>query len=183
MSEKTVNAKAALETYANEINGWMASQLDACTRCGLCAEACHFYVSTGNPNYTPIWKAELLRRVYQQKFTPAGRLASALGLVRPITEENLREWVEYDYFACTMCNRCSQVCPMGIDIASLIHVAREGLAAAGLVPEDLMQATNRQVEEGSPLGVTDDVFEERLELFEDFLEDADYEGDIPIDKQ
>jgi len=32
-----MNAKSALNTYVQEIGGWVASQLEACTRCGLCA--------------------------------------------------------------------------------------------------------------------------------------------------
>ena len=58
----------------------MASQLEACTRCGMCAEACHFYQATGNPEYAPVWKLELLRRAYEQRFTISGEVKAATGM-------------------------------------------------------------------------------------------------------
>ena len=173
----TVQTKA-LDTFIRETGGAVAAQLEACTRCGMCAEACHFYVTTHKPEYTPIWKAELLRRAYEQKFTPIGRLKLALGLDQPVTEADLQKWVEYDYYACTMCQRCSMVCPMGIQIGDLIHQARAGLYDAGLIPPDLKEALDHQIVDGSPLDVTDKLFQERLEWVRD-----DWDCECSIDKQ
>ena len=33
-------SETALNTFVRETGGWVASQLEACTRCGMCAEAC-----------------------------------------------------------------------------------------------------------------------------------------------
>jgi len=142
----------------------------------MCAEACHFYQATGNPEYAPVWKAELLRRAYEQRFTLSGKLKLLLGIDKPITNEQLNHWSELNYYACTVCNKCSMVCPMGIDLGSLLHGVRAGLAAAGAVPADLMAAVNKQVEEGSPLGMTDAVWDQRLEWVAD-----EWEVDIPRD--
>jgi Fe-S oxidoreductase len=71
--------KTAVDTFIHEIKAADASQLDACTRCGICAEACHFYLTSDKPEYTPIWKAELLRRAYEQNYTPLGKLKVAVG--------------------------------------------------------------------------------------------------------
>jgi Fe-S oxidoreductase len=177
MAMTTVQADA-LNTYIRETGGALAAQLEACTRCGICAEACHFYVSSGKPEYTPIWKVDLLRRAYEQRFTPIGRIKLALGVEKPVTEADLQEWVEYDYYACTMCQRCSMVCPMGIQIGSLIHQARAGLYDAGLIPADLKKALDSQLEIGSPLGVDDDTFDDRLEWVSD-----DWDVEFPVDKQ
>jgi Fe-S oxidoreductase len=59
----------------------------------------------------------------------------------------------------------------------LIHEVRTAFSNADLVPGDLMAAVNKQVEEGSPLGVTDDIFEDRIEWVAD-----EWEIDIPVDK-
>ncbi len=59
----------ALDTFVAETGGWVASQLEACTRCGICAEACHFYQATGNPEFAPVWKIEVLRKAYEQRMT------------------------------------------------------------------------------------------------------------------
>ena len=67
-----MKTQTAVQTLVSETGGWVASQLEACTRCGMCAEACHFYQGTGNPEYAPVWKIELLRRAYEQRFTLSG---------------------------------------------------------------------------------------------------------------
>lgn len=174
----TTVKERALDMFIMETGGAIAAQLEACTRCGICAEACHFYVATGKPEYAPVWKMELVKRAYEQRFTPIGRLKAAVGLDKPVTEEDLQEWVEYDYHACTMCQRCSMVCPMGIQIGDLIHQARAGLYEAGLTPPDLQKALQSQIDIGSPLGVDDDTFEDRIEWVED-----DWEVEFPMDKE
>jgi len=165
-----------INTLIEETGGWVASQLEACTRCGMCAEACHFYQATGNPEYSPVWKIELLRRAYEQNFTIGGKIKKLLGIEKEVTEQDLESWSKTVYEACTVCNKCSMVCPMGIDLGPIIHNVRTGLQAAGMVPKDLADAVQKQVDEGSPLGVTDDVFEDRIEWIED-----DWEVDIPMD--
>ena len=171
-----METQLAMNAFVKETGGWIASQLEACTRCGMCAEACHFYQSSNNPEYSPVWKMELLRRAYEQRFTLSGRFKLAVGLDKRITNDNLLKWSELNYYACTVCNRCSMVCPMGIDLGSLLADVRSGLSAAGAVPKDLMDATLKQLDEGSPLGMTADVWEERLEWVED-----EWEVDIPKD--
>ena len=173
-----METQTALNTFVKETGGWAASQLEACTRCGMCAEACHFYQATGTPEYAPVWKIELLRRAYEQRFTFSGKVKLALGIEKTINDQDLLDWSKYIYQACTVCNKCSMVCPMGIDLGTLIHDVRSGLAEAGVVPADLKAAVDLQLEEGSPLGVTDDVFEDRLDWVTD-----DWEVDIPIDKE
>jgi Fe-S oxidoreductase len=173
-----MNAPSALNTYIREIGGWVASQLEACTQCGLCASACHFYQATDNVEYTPIWKVEPLRRAYEQRFTLAGRIKLALGLAKPVTDEDLGHWSTIVYEACTICNKCAMVCPMGIQIGPLIHKVRAGMAAAGLVPGDLSAATAKQLEVGSPLGVTGDMWEERMDWIAE-----EWEVDIPRDQK
>lgn len=168
----------AVNTFVKETGGWLASQLEACTRCGICAEACHFYQATGNPEYSPVWKIELLRRAYEQRFGLMGKIKLALGIDKPITDEDLTHWSELVYQACTVCNKCSLACPMGLQLGPLIHDVRAGLSEAGLVPADLMEAVNKQVEIGSPLGVDDDLFEERIDWISD-----EWDIDMPLDVQ
>jgi Fe-S oxidoreductase len=132
----------------------VASFFSSCVHCGMCAEACLFYTETGDPKYTPIAKLEPMRRVWEQEFTLVGRLKKALGLAKPVTEELLAEWQELLYDSCTMCGRCSMVCPVGNDIAYMVRKAREGMVAAGQAPEGLVAASQRAVRIGSPMGLT-----------------------------
>src|SRR6266545_1882798 len=102
-------ATKALHVFVKETGAWVASQLEACTRCGICAQACHFYESSGNPEFAPVWKIELLRRAYEQRFTLGGKAKLALGLDKPITDDDIAHWSTIVYEACTLCNKCAMV--------------------------------------------------------------------------
>ncbi len=137
-----------------QIDAKVASYFTSCVHCGLCAEACLFYTETGDPRYTPIYKVEPMRRLWQREHTFFGRLGKALGLGRDLTADDFAEWQEMTYDSCTLCGRCSMVCPVGNDIAYMIRRQREAFAAAGYSPEGLQGATERALRIGSPMGVT-----------------------------
>jgi Fe-S oxidoreductase len=136
-----------------EIDAPVAAFFSSCVHCGLCAEACLFYQETRDPQYTPIKKLEPLRRVWQAEFTLFGRLKGLFGLNKKVTDELLAEWEPLLYDSCTMCARCSMVCPVGNDIQYMIRKTREGMAASGHVPEGLVTAAGRAVRTGSPMGL------------------------------
>lgn len=171
-----MNTQHALDTFVEETGGWVASQLEACTRCGICAEACHFYEATGNPEYAPVWKVELLKRTYEQRFTLSGKAKLAMGVDRKIVDADILRWSKIVYEACTLCNKCAMVCPMGIQLGPIIHEVRTAMSNAGAVPDDLMAAVTKQVNEGSPLGATQSVWEQRIEWIAD-----EWEVELPKD--
>lgn len=144
--EDQARVDAAVGAFVREFGVTAALHLESCVRCGLCADACHFHLTTGDPKYTPIRKLEPLRRAYLREVSPFAPLIRALGLVRAPGIDELQQWQELLYDSCTMCGRCTTVCPMGIDIAELVKVARHGMFKAGLVPERLalMDRTARQ---------------------------------------
>lgn len=137
--EQTDQARldAAMSSFASEFSVTAALHMESCVHCGLCAEACHFYVTTGDPKYTPVYKLEPFRRAYFREASPLAPLMRALGLVKKPTIDDLERWQELIYDSCTMCGRCTLACPMGIDIAELVKEARHGMFKAGLVPERL----------------------------------------------
>ena len=53
--------------------------MDICVRCGACADKCHFYIGTGDPKNMPVLRAELLRSVYRNDFTRAGKILGRIG--------------------------------------------------------------------------------------------------------
>ena len=142
-----------IHAFKEAIDTPVASFFSSCVRCGLCAHACLFFTETEDPKYTPIHKLEPLRRVWQQEYTFWGRLASALGLSKQLTDADLEQWESLVYDSCTMCGRCSMVCPVGNDIAYMIRKMREGMAVSGHAPPGLVGATQRAVTIGSPMGV------------------------------
>jgi Fe-S oxidoreductase len=137
---------AAMSSFAREFGVTAALHMESCVRCGLCAHACHFFLTTGDPKYTPVYKLEPFRRAYFREASPFAPLVRALGLVRKPTIQDLEQWQELLYDSCTMCGRCTLACPMGIDLAELVKEARHGMFEAGLVPERLalMDRTARQ---------------------------------------
>jgi len=151
MSGKLERGLTALKA---QIDAPMASFFSSCVHCGVCAHACLFYTETGDPKYTPIYKLEPMRRVWQQEYTFFGKLAKALGISKPVTDEELSDWEELVYDSCTLCGRCSLVCPVGNDITYMVRKMREGMVAAGHAPEGLKGAMVRAIETGSPMSVT-----------------------------
>jgi Fe-S oxidoreductase len=143
-----------LEAMRAQMDSRVMSYLSSCVHCGICAEACLFYTETGDARYTPIYKVEPLRKLWRQEYTFWGKLAAGMGLGEKLAEADLADWEELVYDGCTMCGRCSMVCPVGVDIANLIRKVKEGLAAAGYSPPDLVEAGKRALEIGSPMGVT-----------------------------
>ncbi len=148
---------ASLEKGINalkmQVDSTVASFFSSCVHCGMCAEACLFYTETGDPERTPINKTEPLRRIWKSEYTFIGRIGKLFGLRKKVDEKLLKDWETLVYDSCTMCGRCSTVCPVGIDIALLIRKTREGMAAAGHAPEGLINATKLAVTTGSPMGI------------------------------
>jgi len=134
-------------------------------------------MTSGDPAHTPIWKLEPFKQAYKREAGPFAWFYRALNLKPAVTAAELREWQELLYDTCTMCGRCSMVCPMGIDIASLVGLARHAMYEAGMVPHELWAVAERAKREGSPLGATPKVLKERVEWLAD-----EHEVEIPLDK-
>jgi Fe-S oxidoreductase len=167
-----------LAAWREEMDAAVSSFFSSCVHCGMCAQACPFFVETGDPKYTPIHKVEPLRLLWEQEYTLFGRVKAKLGLGKEISDEMLAEWEPLLYDSCTMCGRCSMVCPVGNDIHYMIRKAREGMVASGHAPEGLIAASVRAVQTGSPMGLqwkTLDVQIKHVETATGL--------EVPIDKQ
>ena len=174
----SASLQRGLDAFKEQIDAPVAAFFSSCVRCGVCASACLFHTETGDPKYTPIHKLEPLRRVWRQEYTFWGRLARAVGLSKAVTDEELGDWEELVYDSCTMCGRCSMVCPVGNDIAYMVRKMREGMAAAGHAPIGLVGATKRAVEIGSPMGVKLPALQAQIRHTE-----KEFGLEIPVDKE
>jgi Fe-S oxidoreductase len=166
-SAKAPDARRAAREFVAQAGRDAAFQLEACVHCGQCADACHFHRVTGDPRYTPIYKLRPMLKAYQREAAPFSSVKKALGLAPPeVTTEELHAWSALLYDACNLCGRCTLVCPMGIDIAGLVRLAREGMAAGGFAPADLYKAAQRALESGSPIGLRWPALKRQIELQE-----------------
>jgi Fe-S oxidoreductase len=182
--EVDTKTKDLVKLFEEKVSGPVKTSLDVCAHCGLCAEACHPYVGTGDMEQIPSARAQQLEKVYKRYFTRLGRIAPKLVGAEELDDEVLGRLQKMAY-QCTLCRRCALYCPFGIDNATIVSAIRSLLAEAGKVPEGLEEHTNMAYEKGNTLGISQEDYLDRVEWFEEELQDAldDDEATIPLDKK
>jgi len=137
--------------------------MDCCVRCGACADKCHFFLGTGDPKNMPVLRAELLRSIYRQEFTLAGKLLGKMAGGREMTVGVLKEWFMYAY-QCTECRRCSVFCPYGIDTAEITMMLRELLHLVGCGINWAMEPVSNSNRTGNHMGLTPQAFKGNVDF-------------------
>ncbi|HUU03418.1 MAG TPA: (Fe-S)-binding protein [Myxococcota bacterium] len=145
--------------------------MDICVRCGACADKCHFFIGGGDPKNMPVLRAELLRSVYRNDFTTAGKILGKLAGGRPLTIDVIKEWFYY-FFQCTECRRCSVFCPYGIDTAEITMMGRELLGLLGIYVNWAIEPVANCFRTGNHLGIQPHGLKDTLEFFADDIEEA-----------
>jgi Fe-S oxidoreductase len=157
--------------------------MDICVRCGACADKCHFFIGGGDPKNMPVLRAELLRSVYRNDFTTAGKIFGKLAGARELTVDVIKEWFYY-FFQCTECRRCSVYCPYGIDTAEITIMGRELLNLLGLNVNWVMEPVANCFRTGNHLGIQPHGLKDTLEFFADDIEEVTgIRVDVPINKK
>lgn len=143
--------------------------LASCVRCGLCAEACHYFRAIAEPLATPAYKVRLAGQVLRS---------------RALDPERTVEWVDELFGRCSMCGRCMFHCTTGLNIPALVRGARSRLSEAGLVPADLQSTVDTTLRTGNSMGITLDEWVETVRWLEDELraETGDETARLPIDE-
>ena len=144
--------------------------MDICVRCGACADKCHYFIGTGDPKNMPVLRAELLRSVYRNDFTKAGKILGKLNGARPMTENVLKELWSYLY-QCSECRRCSLFCPYGIDTAEITIMGRELTNLLGLNIDWIATPVSNCYKTGNHLGIQPHAFKDMLDFFVDDIEE------------
>ena len=144
--------------------------MDICVRCGACADKCHFFIGTGDPKNMPVLRAELLRSVYRNDFTTAGKILGKMVGARELTFDVLKEWWYY-FFQCTECRRCSIFCPYGIDTAEITIMARELFNLLGLNIDWIATPVANCYRTGNHLGIQPHAYIDMMDFFADDIEE------------
>jgi Fe-S oxidoreductase len=148
----------------------LAVFMDSCVRCGACADKCHFYLGSGDPKNMPVLRAELLRSVYKNEFTRAGKILGRLVGSRELTTDVIKEWFSY-FYQCTECRRCSVFCPYGIDTAEITMIARELLNLIGVNINWILDPASNCFQTGNHIGLKPHTFKENVEYLVDDIEE------------
>jgi len=143
--------------------------MDICVRCGACADKCHFFIGSGDPKNMPVLRAELLRSVYRNDFTLAGKLMGKIAGSRELTMDVFKEWFYY-FFQCTECRRCSLFCPYGIDTAEITIIARELLNLVGCNIDWVAAPVANCYHTGNHLGIQPHAYKDMIDFFVDEIE-------------
>ena len=159
--------KEILDVYDSaRIQTW----LNICSKCGLCAESCFVYLGHDkDPKMSPAYKVKrTLGEMYRQKGN--------------VTREFLEGCFDTLWLHCTLCKRCSLYCPFGIDIATMMSLARRVCNSQGVLPEKLAFFTDNCKKSGNHMALPIEDFQETCEWMADEASEEIKGVTIPFDK-
>jgi len=183
---------AGFRKLLSKENNWTLLQalmlsLEYFARCQTCAEACPVYEMSGRKDiYRPTFRAEVLRKIGKKYLSTGGRLLAGFrGHDIDLNWETVARLAELAY-RCTLCRRCTQVCPIGVDNGLITHELRKifsqemGIAAA----EVHEKGSVKHLTFGSSTGMTQAAIADILEYIEDDIEEKiGRRITIPLDKK
>ncbi len=164
--EEVINRVIEKETAAR-----LRVYMKTCVHCGLCSDACHWYLSNDrDPRFSPVGKVkqtlwEILRR--------KGR----------VDADFLKECSRIAHTECNVCRKCSMYCPFGIDIAYQLLLVRRICSLLGLVPQFLQDTVNSHAVTLNQMWVKQDEWIDTLQWQEEDARDEVSTARIPLDKE
>lgn len=160
-------------------NNWTFLQplllsLENCVKCQSCAEACPIYTGSGRVEYyRPTFRSEVLRKIVNRYLKPAGGLFPKFrGLDIDLDWETVIALAESSY-RCTLCRRCAQACPVGLDNGLISREIRKlfsqelGIA----MPELHEKGTVKQLTVGSSTGLNPAGLADIMEFAEEDIQE------------
>jgi len=184
--------KSGLQKLFTEENNWTFLQpltlsMENCVKCQTCSEACPIYVASGrNEIYRPTYRSEILRRLYN-KYVKGGD-----GLLSKIKGDDIElNWTTIARLAesayrCTLCRRCAQTCPIGVDNGLITHELRKLFSSElGIAPKEIHEkGTVQELEVGASTGWAPKNLFNIIEFMEEEIEDKTGRRiNIPVDKK
>jgi Fe-S oxidoreductase len=154
-----------------ETGSRLKAYVDTCAHCGLCSEACHFYLSHDkDPAFSPVGKVkQTLWKMLKRK----GRLAPG----------EMKRIVQVVHTECNLCKRCSMYCPFGIDIAYLMLVVRRICHKLGITPRYIQDTANSHSVTANQMWVKEDEWIDTLQWQEEDARDELPNLRIPLEKE
>ena len=156
-------------------NNWtflmpLVMSMEHCARCQTCNNQCNIYEGSNYKEiYRPTYRAEILRRLYYKY----GKNRSSL--LRKFRNGDIEvNWTmisrlyELSY-RCTLCRRCAQSCPIGVDNGMITRELRKVFSSEmGLAPKELHEkGTVQQLKVGSSTGMSTNVVKDNMDFIDD----------------
>lgn len=171
-------------------NNWTFLQplllsLENCVKCQTCAESCPIYIGSGEMEvYRPAFRAEVLRKIIDRYLKPGGSIFPKLrGNDIELNWDVVAKLAELSY-RCTLCRRCAQSCPIGVDNALITREIRKLFSQElGIsMPELHEKGTLKQLTVGSSTGLNPAGLADIMEFAaEDIQEKTGLDIPMPID--
>jgi len=148
----------------------LKTYIETCIHCGLCSEACHYYLSyRRDPSYAPAGK---VRQTLWDMLRKKGK----------IDGETIKMYARIAYTECNLCRRCTMYCPFGIDIAYLLSLVRRICGLLSVVPQYIQDQTNSHVYTFTQSWLSQDDWIDTVQFIEDELRMEIKNARIPLDK-
>ncbi len=175
-----------LDAFSEKLTNAVRLYMDGCTRCGTCIDSCHAYQSMPETRYTPVGRAQVVRRLFDRYFKLSGRIAPGMNEAVEFTDEWMQQVLDAAY-SCTGCRRCMTVCPFGIDTQQIQGIAKHLVNTAGMTPVVLNMLADMSIAKAETIEDTRENFEQGVknleaEVIEKWKSEAG-EDAIPIGAQ
>ncbi len=183
---------SGLEKLLTKENNWTFLQplllsLEHCAKCQTCTKACPIYEASGKQDiYRPTFRSEVWRRIVFKYLKPGGKFFGKLsnGDI-DLNWTTVARLMELSY-RCTLCRRCAQTCPIGIDNGLITHELRKVFSQEmGIAAKELHEKGSvLQLAVGSSTGMNAEVVKDNIEFIdEDMFDLTGIEVHTPWDKQ
>jgi len=182
---------SGLKKLFDRQNNWAFMQplfltMEYCAKCQTCSSACPIYNESGQLDiYRPTFRADILRRLYRTYVKKGGKFFSKLtGNDIEASWTMISRLMELCY-RCTICRRCAQSCPIGVDNGLVTRELRKIFSQEmNITVRPLHEMGSvQQLEKGSSTGMTPEAFLDNIEFLEDEVEErTGQKFKWPVDK-
>jgi Fe-S oxidoreductase len=149
----------------------LRAYVDTCVHCGLCSEACHYYLSHDkDPRWSPVGK---VKQTLWQMLKKKGNVSPDL----------IKEAAEIAYSECNACKRCAMYCPFGIDIAYLMLTVRRICHLLGVTPRYIQDTAHSHAVTCNQMWVKEDEWIDTLQWQEEEAQAEIADLRIPLEKE
>ena len=141
-----------LSEALRRLSGRQLLELDTCAHCALCTDLCPVYAESGDPLHAPGVRASKTLSLINKRLSLWARLLGP----RPVSREELSRLAESAYH-CTLCGRCMEACPFGLETHELWLGVRGLLSELGETPSRVGMLRELLEENGNPYGLEADM--------------------------